>query len=76
MPQSITKTQLQNLQQEIKSGGVAAVERAYIDLQNHGYAYGGGGRVVAAGDSPSGRAALSYLQGTALMGMGAINVVI
>ncbi len=70
MPQPITTAQLQNLQDAINSGGVAAVIQAYAFLDSQGYAYGGWARGVAAGDSISGQSALSYLQGTALMGMG------
>lgn len=70
MPQPITAAQLQNLQDAINFGGVAAIIQAYAFLDSQGYAYGGWARGVAAGDSLSGQSALSYLQGTALMGMG------
>jgi len=70
MPQPITTAQLQHLQDVIKSGGIDAAVQAYTLLNEQGYAYGGWARGVAAGDSISGQSALSYLQGTALMGMG------
>ena len=70
MPQPITSIQLQNLQDEIKAGGVNAAVQAYTFLEEQGYSYGGWARGVAAGDSISGQSALSYLRGTALMGMG------
>jgi len=70
MPNPITLTQLQNLQDTINSEGVDAAVRAYAFLNEQGYGYGGWARGVAAGDSISGQSALSYLQGTALMGIG------
>ena len=70
MPQAITTTQLQNLQQSVQSGGADAAAQAYGSLYAQGYNYAGWAQGVATGDSTSGQAALSYLQGTALMGMG------
>ena len=76
MPQPITTAQLQHLQDVIKSGGIDAAVQAYTLLNEQGYAYGGWARGVAAGDSISGQSALSYLQGTALMGLGVTHAAI
>lgn len=42
----------------------------YTDLYAQGYNYAGWAEGVAKGDSFAGQAALEYLQGTALMGLG------
>ncbi|WP_201485730.1 calcium-binding protein [Pseudomonas sp. OF001] len=70
MPQAVTSTQLNNLQQSVQSGGVGAAAQAYGNLYAQGYNYAGWAGGVATGDTISGQAALSYLQGTAMMGMG------
>ncbi|WP_374490451.1 beta strand repeat-containing protein, partial [Zoogloea sp.] len=70
MPQSITSSQLQGMQQAVQTGGVNAAIQAYGSLYGQGYNYAGWAQGVATGNSLSGQAALSYLEGTALMGIG------
>jgi hypothetical protein len=70
MPQTITSTQLKNFQISVEFGGVNAAVQAYGSLYSQGYGYTGWAKGVATGDSLSGGAALNYLQGTALMGLG------
>jgi hypothetical protein len=70
MPQSIIIAQLTTLQNFIKTGGVDAAVQSYASLYTQGYGYAGWAKGVAAGDTISGEAALNYLQGTALMGLG------
>ncbi|MCQ4348824.1 hypothetical protein NGA35_15615 [Pseudomonas stutzeri] len=70
MPQTITTTQIQSLQQSVQAGGVGAAVDAYGSLYAQGYNYAGWAGGVAAGDTISGQAALSYMQGTAAMGIG------
>lgn len=70
MTQAITSNQINSLQQSVQSGGVGAAVQAYGSLYNQGYNYAGWAGGVATGDTISGQAALSYVQGTALLGMG------
>lgn len=54
MPQAITTTQLQNLQQSVQSGGADAAAQAYGSLYAQGYNYAGWAQGVATGDSTRG----------------------
>lgn len=70
MPQAVTATQLGSYQQSIQSGGAGAAAQAYGSLYSQGYNYAGWAQGVATGETISGQAALGYMQGTAMLGMG------
>jgi hypothetical protein len=70
MPQTLTTTQIQQYIDSIKTGGLDQARLAYDALDAQGYNYAGWATGVASGNSITGLSALSYLQGTALMGMG------
>jgi hypothetical protein len=70
MPQTLTTTQIQQHIDSIKTGGVDQARAVYDNLNAQGYNYAGWAAGVARGDSITGLSALSYLQGTAMMGMG------
>ena len=59
MPQAVTSTQLNNLQQSVQSGGVGAAAQAYGNLYAQGYNYAGWAGGVATGATSSGQPAVS-----------------
>jgi hypothetical protein len=74
-PQALTTQQIQNYQNQIQNAGTLAQQKAaaiavYQDLYAKGYNYAGWALGVATGDTITGTAALDYLTGTALMGLG------
>ena len=74
-PQALTTQQIQNYQSQIKNAGTLAQQKAaaiavYQDLYAKGYNYAGWALGVATGNTITGTAALDYLTGTALMGLG------
>jgi len=74
-PQALTTQQIQNYQNQIQNAGTLAQQKAaaiavYQDLYSKGYNYAGWALGVAKGNTITGTAALDYLSGTALMGLG------
>jgi hypothetical protein len=74
-PQALTTQQIQNYQSQIQNAGTLAQQKAaaiavYQDLYAKGYNYAGWALGVATGNTITGTAALDYLTGTALMGLG------
>jgi len=67
MPNSLSIDQIQQLQTQVASGDIIGV---YTYLNQQGYNYAGWAGGVAAGDTISGVAALEFMKGTALMGVG------
>ncbi len=70
MPQELTTAEIQQYIDRVDSGGVDQAQQVYDILNAQGYNYAGWAAGVARGDSITGLSALSYLQGTALMGLG------
>jgi hypothetical protein len=70
MPQAPTTQQIGQYITQINNGGIDQVRQVYDSLYAQGYNYAGWAGGVASGDSITGLSALSFLQGTALMGLG------
>lgn len=70
MPEKLSSAQINQYLDTIKNGGIEQVIAVYTDLYNKGYDYAGWARGVASGDSMTGQAALDFLKGSALMGVG------
>lgn len=67
---TLTTQQIDQYLNALDTGGVTAARNIYDQLQGLGYNYAGWAVGVARGDSITGQSALSYLNGTALMGLG------
>jgi Ca2+-binding RTX toxin-like protein len=72
-PQKITLTQLQSYSDQIKNGGLQQARQVYADLYAKGYNYAGWAQGVATGETFTGVAALDFLTGTALLGVGSAS---
>ena len=70
MPQALTTQQINQYITQVQSGGVEQARQVYDTLNAQGYNYAGWAAGVARGDSITGASALSFMQGTALMGVG------
>ncbi len=74
-PQTLSTQQLQDYRAHIRNAGTLDQKKAvaiavYQDLYDKGYNYAGWALGVATGNTITGTAALDYLTGTALMGIG------
>ena len=69
MPTPLSINDIQQLQARLASGDIQGV---YTFLLDQGYNYAGWARGVAAGNTIAGEAALDYMKGTALMGVGGL----
>ena len=70
MASGLTLTDLNYYQNQVKQGGVNKVVEFYNVLDNLGYDYSGWAKGVASENTIAGQAAVSFLKGTALMGLG------
>ena len=70
MPQKLYTQDIDQYIANVNSGGVEQAKAVYGSLLDKGYQYAGWAGGVAAGNTITGQAALDYLQGTALMGLG------
>jgi hypothetical protein len=70
MPQTLTTAQLNGYLTQIQKGGVGDAVQVYQQLYDQGYNYAGWAKGVATGETITGTAALDYLTGTAMIGLG------
>ncbi|HEX7984704.1 MAG TPA: hypothetical protein VF616_14400 [Duganella sp.] len=70
MPNSLSIVQIQQLETTLASGDINGV---YTYLSQQGYNYAGWAGGVAAGNTIAGVAALDFMKGTALMGVGGLE---
>ena len=68
--QTLTTAQLNGYLTQIRNGGVADAVQVYQQLYDKGYNYAGWAQGVATGETITGTAALDYLTGTAMIGLG------
>ena len=68
--QTLTTAQLNGYLTQIQKGGVADAVQVYQQLYDKGYNYAGWAQGVATGETITGTAALDYLTGTAMIGLG------
>ena len=69
-PKTLTKSQLEAYFVQVKNGGVAAAIQIYSKLYEDGYSYAGWALGVATGETITGAAAVDYLTGSAMIGLG------
>ncbi len=70
-PVPISVNQLNAYRDQIRRGGLSEVRSVYSDLNAHGYHYAGWALGVATGSTLTGQSALTFLENTALFGVGA-----
>ena len=69
-PEKLSSAQLNSYLTRINTGGVPEVIKVYQELQDKGYGYAGWAKGVATAETVTGIAAVDYLTGTALIGLG------
>jgi Ca2+-binding RTX toxin-like protein len=69
-PEKVSAAQLNSYLTRINTGGVPEVIKVYQELQDKGYGYAGWAKGVATAETVTGLAAVDYLTGTALIGLG------
>ncbi len=69
-PEKLSSAQLNSYLTRINTGGVPEVIKIYQELQDKGYGYAGWAKGVATAETVTGLAAVDYLTGTALIGLG------
>jgi Ca2+-binding RTX toxin-like protein len=69
-PATLTTAQLDVYLNRINTGGVTEVVKVYQELYDQGYNYAGWAKGVATAETVTGVAAIDYLTGTALAGLG------